>query len=70
MGTLREAVNIPLNELESERISWTGKNIVLVSNRGRRAYTGLLSSGSWALLSYILDGGLLLSVLTVIKHLV
>ena len=61
MGTLREAVNIPLNELEERKDQLDRqKNIVLVSNRGRRAYTGFIKLRQLGFEHlYILDGGLI-----------
>ena len=73
MGTLQEAVNIPLNELEERKDQLDRqKNIVLVKQqRPKSLYRSLLSSGSWALSIYIYwTGAYCLSVLTVIKHLV
>jgi NADPH-dependent 2,4-dienoyl-CoA reductase/sulfur reductase-like enzyme/rhodanese-related sulfurtransferase len=61
MGTLPGALNIPLEELESRKDELDGrKNIVLISERGRRAYLGFvkLKHMGFEHLS-ILDGGLL-----------
>jgi len=60
MGMLPGTVNIPLSELEEMKERLTGhKAIVLVSNRGRRAYAGFIKLKELGFDNIsILEGGL------------
>jgi Rhodanese-related sulfurtransferase len=61
MGTLPGAINIPLEELEARKDELDRqRNIVLISERGRRAYLAFikLRQMGFERLS-VLDGGLL-----------